>query len=127
MENEKNLNITEEKYKEQLKVENERISKEQKDRAEAVKLAEEREIERRRRMHDNAGGEDMNKVVDHLAKLRQLDIQANKQGKGAKQEQPYKPKDDGISKLREFEAKMHDKVMEKIEKGKEHFQERTRQ
>lgn len=113
--------------KERLQKESERRRKEQRERAEALKQAQALQtIERQRKAEDmEVGGGNINKMVDHLARGRQIDIQANKQGKGAKQEQPYKEESKGISKLREFEAKVHDKVQSKVNEVKEHLQDRT--
>lgn len=82
---------TERRNAERLRKEDER-RKEQRKQKEQQQIEEQRK-QREREFLDNAvgGGTDDKKLEDYLVKLRQLEIKANREGTGARKEQPYKP------------------------------------
>lgn len=109
--------------KERLQRESEKRRKEQNDRKEHLKQVEEMRRQRQKELADRevGGGKDEHgrEVEQHLAKGRQLDIQANKEGRGAKQEQPFKVQEHreptGIEQLRAFEKLVQGKVEKQLQ------------
>lgn len=128
--------MTEEKEK-AIRDERERIKKldekerEEQARKEQLKHLEEMRKQRERELADRevggGTGQQGKQVEEFLIRSRQLDIQANKEGRGAKQEQPYKEKEkeSGLDKLRAFEKSVREKIAEKV-KTQEKTQENTR-
>lgn len=116
---------------ERLQKESERRRKEQQERKEHLKQLEEMKKQREQNLADKeVGGGKGREIENYLAKERQLAIQANKEGKGAKQEKPYKiqeqgEKSIGIEKLRTFEKSVHSKL-EATRKKQERIQEMSR-
>ena len=104
-------------YREKLQKESERRRKEQNDRKEHLKHVEELRHQRQKELADKeVGGDKGREIENHLARGRQLDIQANKEGRGAKQEQPYKEQEhNGLDKLRAFEKSVQGKVGEQLQ------------
>ena len=76
------------------------------------------------------GGDKGNKVQNQIIKGRQLDIKANKEGRGAKQEQSYKPKQEGqsegLEKLRVVKEKVKDRVTERLQEQSREREGETR-
>ena len=96
-----------------------------------LKQLEEIRKQREKELADReVGGGDGKKgkeIEEHLAKGRQLDIQANKEGRGAKQEQPYKEQSEGLAKLQAFEESIKDKLEQKeLERERTQEMGRTR-
>ncbi len=114
-------------YREKLQKESERRRKEQNDRKEHLKHVEELRRQRQKELADReVGGDKGREIENHFARGRQLDIQANKEGRGAKQEQPYKEQEhrehNGLDKLRAFEKSVQGKVEEQLQ-----MQEKTQE
>lgn len=105
---------------ERLQRESEKRRKEQNDRKEHLKQVEELRRQRQKELADRevggGKGEHGREVEQHLARGRQLDIQANKEGRGAKQEQSYKEQEhNGLDKLRAFEKSVQGKVEKQLQ------------
>lgn len=82
---------TDRRNAERLQRESEQRRKEERERTEHLKQVEEHRKQREKELANRqVGGGDNKELESHLAKGRQLDIQANKEGRGAKQEQSYK-------------------------------------
>lgn len=94
-------NREEERRKEQERIETDRRTaerlrkeeerrKEQRENKEHLKQVEEHQRQRERELANRQVGGGNKELENHLAKGRQLDIQANQEGRGAKQAKPYK-------------------------------------
>ena len=108
---------------ERLQKESEQRRKEQNERKERMKQLE--EIKRSRSQADTEKDYLKNHSKDkgyeqHTVDVKHVEIEKNRQGQGAKKEQPYKPQEQkeqskGLEKLRNFEKSVHSKVEEKLQ------------
>lgn len=98
----------------------------EKEKARLEGIRKRREQELADRQVGGGTGKKAKELEENLAKGRQLDVQANKEGRGAKQEQPYKEQEQsGLEKLRAYEESVKAKVEERLQ-TQEKTQEMTR-
>lgn len=125
---------TDRQNQERQRKESERRRREQNDRKEHLKQVEEMRALRAKEQADRevggGKGEQGRRMEQHLIRGRQLDIQANKEGRGAKQTQQYRPQEQremskALEKLRNFEKTVEHKIEDKEQKQNKEM-ERTR-
>ena len=120
------MRVEEERQREVKRLEEERVKA---DKVIQERLRKESELRRRRQnelkerarelqeqrnkemLDKHVGGETDGKVEELFIKGRQLDIQANREGKGAKKEQPYKQQErEAMARFKEYEKSVSAKV-----------------